>query len=245
MTVTFMTTRPETPVPASLATLDQPAASVTSRPHETIGTVEFPPPAGITVNMMPFVLGVPATIPTHLHGYLPLVDACDVEASEHGKVGYLTITETQVHAGSSQRRGGAHTEAHPHAGWGGGGWGGGHWLDGTQQRPRRVGGLYLASNMPGTTRVWDRAVLDPGPGGSCEHLDDDILGTARDLDAGELVWMTDHCPHASMPAPTDGVRQFFRLVTSAVDLWYVDHSTANPLGVTPPAHVQRVTGSKF
>ena len=61
---------------------------------------------------------------------------------------------------------------------------------------------------------------------------------------------------------TDGAyRQFFRIVTSQVkycivrkddyvslqvSLWYTDHSTPNPLGVTPdPAVTKIVEGDKF
>jgi len=41
-------------------------------------------------------------------------------------------------------------------------------------------------------------------------------------------------------------RQFFRLVTSQVSLWYADHSTPNPLGVKPdPAITRIVVGDKF
>ena len=41
-------------------------------------------------------------------------------------------------------------------------------------------------------------------------------------------------------------RQFFRLVTSQVSLWYRDHSTPNPLGVGPdPTITHTVVGDKF
>ena len=41
-------------------------------------------------------------------------------------------------------------------------------------------------------------------------------------------------------------RQFFRLVTANVSLWYRDHSTANPLGVEPDRNVTKiVVGNKF
>ena len=43
-----------------------------------------------------------------------------------------------------------------------------------------------------------------------------------------------------------GYRQFFRLVSSEVSLWYRDHSTPNPLGVLPdPALTTTVAGDKF
>ena len=57
-----------------------------------------------------------------------------------------------------------------------------------------------------------------------------------------------HCrtPHQSLPLETSTYRQFFRLVTSEVSLWYRDHSTPNPLGVQPdPALTKVVAGDKF
>ena len=49
-----------------------------------------------------------------------------------------------------------------------------------------------------------------------------------------------------MPVPQRVFRQFFRLVTANVSLWYRDHSTANPLGVEPDPRITRVVvGDKF
>jgi len=76
--------------------------------------------------MMPFIMGDPSTIPVELHGYLPLVDACD--SITPGKVAYLTVTEGHVQGGDTQRRGGIHTEGGFRlfgGGWGGGRFGGG------------------------------------------------------------------------------------------------------------------------
>ena len=39
-------------------------------------------------------------------------------------------------------------------------------------------------------------------------------------------------------------RQYFRLVTSQVSVWYADHSTPNPL-VSLPDDVQVIKGNKF
>jgi hypothetical protein len=40
-------------------------------------------------------------------------------------------------------------------------------------------------------------------------------------------------------------RQFFRLVSDEITVWYAAHSTRNPLGVAPPPHVTIVDGDKF
>lgn len=49
-----------------------------------------------------------------------------------------------------------------------------------------------------------------------------------------------------MPLKEATFRQFFRVVTSNVSLWYRDHSTPNPLGVEPDPEITRtVVGDKF
>ena len=53
-------------------------------------------------------------------------------------------------------------------------------------------------------------------------------------------------PHESLPLKEATFRQFFRIVTSKVSLWYRDHSTPNPLGVEPDPEITRtVVGDKF
>merc|ERR1712223_684671 len=71
-------------------------------------------------------------------------------------------------------------------------------------------------------------------------------GPGIEPDPGRLYWLTDRTPHESLPLKTGAFRQFFRLVTSQVSLWYADHSTPNPLGVKPdPAITRIVVGDKF
>jgi hypothetical protein len=210
---------------------------------QLITTVDFPAPQGLQVNMMPFILGDITSLPEDLRAYAPLIEACEVEESEIGKIGYLSVMESEVKPGLSQRRGGVHVERHPATSERGGSWGGGGWGRGGFSKAR-YGGLYVASNMSETTAIWDACIENPGPGGDCEHVADE-LGSPTLLKAGELAWLTDSCPHASMPVKEEGTRQFFRLVTSEVDLWFTEHSTPNPLGVTPPARVKLVTENKF
>jgi len=170
--------------------------------------VNFPTSTGLNVNMMPFVLGDKASLPSNLHEYWPLIEACPVQREEKGKVGYLTVMETTAAAaqGGPQRRGGLHTEGFlapdgfgslglaeaeearagdsagklvsgPHwAAWGGGD-------DGVFQ-----GGLFMASNVKNSSRVWNVELpREPGGasrvGGDCEHLRE-TLGAGHYLDAG-------------------------------------------------------------
>ena len=91
------------------------------------GRVTFPEPRGIEINMMPFIMGDYSTIPEIYQHYRPLIDLClqdthdlDRCSQELGKIGYLTIHESLVMAGETQRRPGLHTDGHFNANWGGG-----------------------------------------------------------------------------------------------------------------------------
>lgn len=174
--------------------------------------VQFPSFTGINVNMMPILAGQAMSVPTSLHGYLPMMDACGFEG---GSTVYLTITETDVEQWASQRRDGIHTE-----GYAGetsfGGFGG-------------QGGLCIAST-DGRTRVWD--CIDWGGdkhGGLAKKPSVHGEVTRKNT----LYWLTDRTPHEALPAMVTGPRQFFRLVSDNVDEWCAEHSTANPLGVPP------------
>ena len=129
------------------------------------------------------------------------------------------------------------------------------------------GGIYLASNLANTTRVWNCGVEPEVVQrlGDIEYLRPGLPGPGETLLPHKLYWLTDRLvearpgqasinndplhyrtPHESLPLPQSGYRQFFRLVTSEVSLWYRDHSTPNPLEVQPdPAITTTVVGSKF
>ena len=205
------------------------------------------------------------TIPRNLRQYLPLLRACPAWVSRHDrhKIGYLTVHESLVEPGQSQRRGGLHSETpgllQPRPGAQGGAWsetgpgccdsvfwGEGYAdpSDGTSNMYH--GGIYMASTVSGSTRVWDAQVATAviGDLGDLEHVRD-ALGSGVELQAGELVWMTDTTPHESVPLPAGTYRQYFRLVTAGVSVWYAHHSTPNPLNVRLPKEVRVIEGDKF
>lgn len=196
-----------------------------------IGSVEFPKPNNININMMPFIIGDKNSIPEEYRQYESLLKRCMIPHTENGKIGYLSISESYVNKNTSQRRGGIHTEKHPSVSWGGSErpWGG-------------KTGLFMSSTVDNSCMVWDKHIEIPGLMGDCEHLRSE-LGAGILLKKNELVWMTDSCPHESMPLENNQYRQWFRFVTSEVGLWYKDHSTENRLGIMPSCKV--VTGSKF
>ena len=189
--------------------------------------------------MLPFIIGDAASIPEEYRHYHPLVQRCGAGREEHGRVGYLSVSEGHVRAGTTQRRPGIHTEKQPGVGWGGGSWGGGVPVPGALATS---GGLYMASSVGGSCRVWPVHLETTGPLGDCEALRP-RLGRGTTLRANELVWLTDGCPHEALPAAVDGYRQWFRFVTHDVGAWFAADSTANRLGVVPPCRV--ITTSKF
>jgi hypothetical protein len=130
-------------------------------------------------------------------------------------------------------------------------------------------GIFLASSVSDTTRIWPVNIKDPnaiGYQGNVEHLRD-LIGEGSNIRAGtnpkignqkilfqrnlslfltglgELWWMTDTTPHESLPLAEDTYRQFIRVVTGPIGVWYDQHSTKNPLGIEPEATI--IYGDKF
>ena len=224
------------------------------------GTIKFPEPQNLNVNMMPFVIGDRNSLPPQLQPYYDnLVAYCPYDVSDEGNVGYITVQESVVEEGTSQRRGGLHIDSpgvfedraydhkkghdifypgREH-----------HWGQGILFEPDRFkGGIYVASSVEGSTEVYDALVDKSKPGlvdrhGSCEHLRR-FLGKGTKLVENELVWLTDETPHEALPLSERQYRQFFRFVGPYVSHWYSDHSTANPL-CPVPGDVVVVHGDKF
>lgn len=211
--------------------------------------VNFPTPKNLHCNMLPFILGQKSSIPEEYHQYYPLIEKCPIEEPQHGKVCYLTIHESLVEPGSSQRRPGIHTEGylqqipsctrlpawHP---WGMG-------VTGSF-----TGGIFMASNVDDSSRIWNaRLPRQPsaalGVGCDLEHLRGILNSSVQPFvpKAGDLCWITDATPHESLPVEVGTYRQFFRVVTSEVGVWWERHSTKNRLGIQPACRV--LSHSKF
>jgi len=197
--------------------------------------------------MMPFIMGDPATIPGYLHGYLPMIDKCS--SIERGKVAYLTVHESLVKSGDSQRRGGIHTESYDstkQGGWGGGwgkgslhsGWGGG-WGKGQKEGCAIRDGIYMAST-DGSCRIWDCSAGKVDKHGA---LMTSPSGLSEKMRPNYLYWMTDRTPHEALRVSKDTRRQFFRLVSNKIGGWFKQHNTPNPFGVLPDCPI--IEGSKF
>ncbi|KXS18082.1 hypothetical protein M427DRAFT_53930 [Gonapodya prolifera JEL478] len=230
------------------------------------GDATFPRPRGIQINMMPFHLEDAAgTIPAECHGYLAFIRQC---VGRSTGLAYLTIDEREVPIGESHRRGGLHIDSptvweelldsepgdagkrfKPYALRWGFGVGRRSHRDGPWGQFEMIdGGIFFASSSAGTTRVYPNLILNPamvdahGSIKGYRHL----LGDPIELDAGEVCWITDKTPHESLPLRRKrpgqkfSFRQFFRLVTGPVDVWFSKHNTPSPFGVLPDCVVTDV-----
>merc|ERR1712129_123979 len=105
----------------------------------------------------------------------------------------------------------------------------------------------MASNVSNTCAVWNCAIDEGddekkndsedtivGKNGSLEHMRSMMPNDKKYLlEAHKLYWMTDRTPHEALPMEKSGWRQFFRLVSPNLSVWYEQHSTKNPIGIVP------------
>ena len=80
---------------------------------DTTWRAAWPSPTGRHCNMMPFVMGDITSLPKDFRPYYPIVEEClqTLPKGERERVGYLTVHESVVEKGASQRRPGLHTPA--------------------------------------------------------------------------------------------------------------------------------------
>lgn len=195
--------------------------------------IKFPKFKGIKCNMMPFIQGDASSIPKQYKYYEKIINE---NFLERGKVGYLTIQESFVKAGNSQRgynSSGIRRNVHVEVGrfgdfncWGGGGggWGGRPSTilrDGTK--------VLIANSISDTCRVWDvedrSYTLD---GDLSEYIDKYPENSGVLLKAGELAEINIFTPHECVSQNEDSERQFFRIVGNGV-IGREDYFTVNPL----------------
>ncbi|KXS17193.1 hypothetical protein M427DRAFT_54841 [Gonapodya prolifera JEL478] len=211
-------------------------------------TTRFPPPKGIQINMMPILAeDLYHTVPEECRGYLEIINLCAMQTKG---VIYLTIDEHEVLPGEAHRRPGLHVESpvvrpgDPLAriakskgeeksldpvflAWGQG------MIDMVTKKP--LDGIYFGSNVARSSRVYRSMVTSTamvghdGDIGSVRHL----FPRHTDLGAGDIFWMTDRTPHESFHVKKKVYRQFFRLVTGPIGVWFSKHNTPNPAGVLP------------
>ena len=80
--------------------------------------------------------------------------------------------------------------------------------------------------------------------GDCESLRG-VLGPSYILKPCQWYWLTDTTPHESLPLSRSAYRQYIRVVTGEISIWYSQHNTANPTGITPGRGCVIYHGNKF
>lgn len=113
--------------------------------------------------------------------------------------------------------------------------------------PPERGGIYIASNVPDSTRLWKCKITNDeiiGKNGNIEPMREFLPSQGMLLKPGQVYWMSDRTPHESLPMKKTTLRQFFRIMTSEVEFWFKDHYTANPMGVLPDPHVTEIVVGK-
>ncbi len=198
-----------------------------------IGNVIFPPPRGININMMPIEISPTriSGIPMEYEHYRDIIEKCCFfqyttykynfpDDDRFKSIAYLTIHESRVENEQWQRRPGIHTEVFfsyaPRVDWHD--WG---------QFNGASGGIFSASTVSGSSRIWN-AKIPRVPnsalqeGCDIEHLRAVLNENAEwvEPEAGEVYWMTDSTPHKSLPLKAGTYRQYFRLVTGYVSVWW-------------------------
>ena len=177
----------------------------------------FPPPKNIKINMMPYVFGgykfESYKLPSYLKPYFNMIKLCHCSEEDLNKIFYLTIDEGLVKAGQSQRRPGIHTDNSGPLklknsnlsysvckGEGAGKKCYFYWSDGVLMTDEISGGIFIASNVPNSCRLWNCKIEKDlvngseiiGENGDCEHIKE-FLPSDKEvvLEKKKLYWITD------------------------------------------------------
>lgn len=193
--------------------------------------INFPTYTGLRCLMMPYIQGDPTTVPDEYGAYEDVIATSFID---EGALGFLTIDESPVTAGTPHRGNRAkfgralHTEAGIIGGvycWGSPyGWGGSRRV--TLERDVKI---ILASNLTNSCAVWDAEHTDTSEDGDIgDHADLYPYATGDFMQAGEERIIGILTPHESLPVTETAERQFLRIVGEGVH-GREDHFTINPL----------------
>jgi hypothetical protein len=199
-----------------------------------INKIEFPEFSGIKCNMMPFIQGDSSSLPEQYKSYSDIINK---NYLEKGEIGFLTIDESFVQGGKSQRgynSTGINRNVHIEVGrceninrWGGSGgssWGGRYntVLDDNTM-------VLIANSISNTCRLWDMEERSYTRDGDLSaYIDRYPEHTGTMLKSGELAKISIFTPHECINQEQSGNRQFFRIVGKGVR-GREEYFTINPL----------------
>lgn len=193
--------------------------------------IDFPEYTGARCLMMPFIQGDISSVPKPYHSYAEIIESVFFKK---GDIGFLTIDESSVKAGTPQRGDRAkygralHTEAgilpNKIYAWGGGGWGKNHNVE--LERDVKV---LLANNIDHSCAIWDAWQDETSDDGDIGYLSEKYpYSEAIMLKSGEVHEIGILTPHESLPLKDDAKRQFIRIISSGVH-GREPYFTINPL----------------
>ena len=183
--------------------------------------------------MMPFIQGDESSLPEI---YKPYSEIIKNNFLEKGEIGFLTIHESFVEAGKSQRgynSRGISRNVHIEVGrnnnvnhWGGGGssWGG---KEKTLLDDNTM--VLIANSISNTCRLWNtKEMRSTKDGDLSAYIDSYPEYTGSLMQTGELARISIFTPHECINQNHSGFRQFFRIVGKGVT-GREDYFTKNPL----------------
>lgn len=195
--------------------------------------IEFPKQQNLKCVMMPFIQGEIWSLPKEFISYSKIINDNFIEK---GEVGFLTIDESYVYAGKSQRgynSKGIERNVHIEVGrvnnknrWGSGGssWGGKeNTLLSDETR------VLISNNIDDTCRYWDS--IDKSytkDGDLSDYIQRYPENTGILMKKGEVANISIFTPHECISQNKSGYRQFFRIVGKGMK-GREDYFTKNPL----------------
>lgn len=204
-----------------------------------INTIQFPIFSGIKCTMMPFIQGDNSSLPEIYRPYAKIIQENFIDP---GELGFLTIQESFVNVGMSQRgynSTGASRSVHVEVGtiegstveevrcWGSG-WGS-SWGGRASTRLSDETMILIANSIADTCRVWDTKEMRYTKDGDLSaYIDEYPESSGLLLGAGEVAKISIFTPHECVNQNVSGNRQFFRVVGKEVtgrDTYF----TINPL----------------
>ncbi len=187
-----------------------------------VNKIEFPEFSGIKCIMMPFIQGDSSSLPEMYRAYSKIIDDNYIEDRE---IGFLTIDESFVDAGKSQRgynSGETNRNVHIEVGrnkssnhWGGGG--GSSWGRGHKTRIDNNTKVLIANSISDTCRFWNtKEMSHTNDGDLSAYIDKYPEETGILLKSGQLARISIFTPHECINQQESGNRQFFRIVGKGV-----------------------------
>ena len=185
---------------------------------QIVGSLDFPEFTGTCCYMMPIIQGRGESVPSEYETYREAVDSFYLDGQE-GQEGHITIQESFVKSGTSQRGYGSgkrtlHTEACLSDGrlsWGV------TWGSSSSVFLEKDLKVLIANSIDDTCMAWDADVWDTTPDGDLSAVSHKFpRSEGKMLKAGQVAEIGIFTPHECIQQTKDSNRQFFRIVGNGV-----------------------------